>query len=487
MSALLCPAPTLAQSLIDAGEVLQVRLTSRVCSHSSKVGDRVTAVVLGREGTAFDDPLAGAELSGSITECHRVGFGIKHGRARLRFQFDTLRVPNSAPVPIASRVAGVDNAREAVDPAGRIQGIEAGDGPASLINNRWIHLPSFTSFSLYTNAGIMAYKFITPFFPDPEIHYPAGTEMSLVVTAETVVPDPPVLKPRFSSERSDELERYAAGLEVRTSRVGKERPADIVNLMFVGSAKDLAQAFRAAGWVASERLNFRTARHELAAIFEKRYYDQTPVSMQTLQGETPSVVWQKGLNDQSKRHHARLWRLPGDYRGVDVWAAAATRDVGSGVRLKPFELYHHIETSIDLERTKVVRDLVATGCVESVRLVDRPWVPAVAMNSTGDKITTDSRLAVVGVGPCRADSALAPTVIAERNVKHGRFLTRYARKDILTVRYDVFKANVVYGTYQLGSLLWQSARHKGEHDTTVASRPTATDGKGMARAFLPTQ
>ena len=471
---------------IDAGEILQVRLTSRVCSHSSQVGDRVTAVVLGRAGTGVDDPLAGAELSGSVAESHRVGIGIKHARARLRLQFDTVRFANSPPVEITSRVAGVDNARETVDPSGRIQGIEAGDGPASFINNRWIHLPSFTSFSVYTNVSIMAYKFVTPFFPDPEIHYPAGTEMSVVVTQQVMVPEPQTLRSGFAGERSEELERVAGAMAVRTHRNGKKRPADIVNLMFVGSEKNLSQAFRMAGWVKSKRLSFATASHELAAIFEKRYYDETPVSNQTLEGETPAMVWQKGLNDQTKRHHARIWKMKENHQGAEVWAAAATHDVGVGMRLKSFELYHHIATDIDTERTKVVRDLIATGCVESVRWVERPWVPSKAMNSTGDEMTSDARVAVVGLGPCRAESALAPIVVAEPTVKHGSFLARYLRKDILTVRYDVFKANILYGSYQLGSLAWHAARHSGVHETLDARRPAAPDN-GLASAFLPTR
>ena len=87
------------------------------------------------------------------------------------------------------------------------------------------------------------------------------------------------------------------------------------------------------------------------------------------------MVWQKGLNDQTKRHHARIWKMKETIRAPKSGRQPRPATWAVGMRLKSFELYHHIETDIDTERTKVVRDLVATGCVESVRWVERPWVP----------------------------------------------------------------------------------------------------------------
>ena len=54
--------------------------------------------------------------------------------------------------------------------------------------------------------------------------------------------------------------------------------------------------------------------------------------------------------------------------------ASATRDVAAGFNPRTFKLYHRIER-IDLERTKIVRDLTQTGCVETVHWVERPGFP----------------------------------------------------------------------------------------------------------------
>ena len=465
---------------IDAGEVLQIRLTSRVCTATSRVGDPVTAVVLGRMNTTVDDNLAGGQLSGVVLESQGVGVGIRHPRAKLRLQFDTLQVLQAIPVSISTRVIGVENARETVDASGLIHGIEAADSLSSLINNRWIHVPSFTSFSVYTNLGVIAYKLATPFFPDPEIHYQPGTELSLIVRKSIMVPERPPTRVNFSDERSEDLEQAVRGLPVRTLAADGKRSADIVNVLLVGPEKSLIQAFRMSGWVTGKRLTFKVAFHELAAIFEKRYYDMAPISQQSLDGEPSAMSWQKGLNDQTKRHHARIWKLEENYQGSEMWAMSATRDVAVGMRMKSFELYHHIETNIDLERTKIVRDLVQTGCAVSVRSVERPWVPRMTLNSTNDEMITDGRIAVVALGPCRAEAALVPMVIPERSVKHGSILVRYARKDVLTLRYDLLKANAVYGSYQLGSLFWHLRRHDGIHETLVSTAATLDRPLGRA-------
>jgi len=482
-----------AATEIRAGEILHIRLTSQVCSRSSKVGDRVTAVVLGRAGGQVDDPLAGTELSGSVVETQSVGIGIRHSRARLHIKFDALQLPDGAQVPLRLRVVAVDNARETVDREGTIHGIEAGDGPASLINNRWIHVPSFTSFSLYTNVGIIAYKLVTPFFPDPEIHYAAGTEMAVLVSEPgqpAVVVGAGAVRPavRLEREPPDDLQRYLEQLAVRTHRNGG-RPADFINLLFVGSEADLTEAFRIAGWANSRPLGLASAAHSFAAVLERRYYEGTSVSLQTFENQPPAMVWQKGLNDQAKRHHTRVWKLPEGYRGRETWAAAATRDVAAGLRLQPVEFYHHIETDIDQERSKVVRDLVATGCVTSVSLVRRNWVPGTALNSTGDEMTTDGQAAVIALGSCRADAAIALPSTPESHIHHGSFLDRFARKDILTFRYDLLKANAIYGSYEIGRALWHNVHHNGIHDSIDASRRSPHPPKpaaSIAGAVSPT-
>jgi hypothetical protein len=43
----------------------------------------------------------------------------------------------------------------------------------------------------------------------------------------------------------------------------------------------------------------------------------------------------------------------------------------------------------------VVNDLVLTGKVQSLEMVDRPNVPRNGQNATGDNLTTDGKMAVL--------------------------------------------------------------------------------------------
>ena len=51
--------------------------------------------------------------------------------------------------------------------------------------------------------------------------------------------------------------------------------------------------------------------------------------------------------------------------------------------------------TLDIERAKIVADLLYTGLVKGLSLVDRPDAPKDGKNATGDPFVTDGRMAVV--------------------------------------------------------------------------------------------
>ncbi len=55
-----------------------------------------------------------------------------------------------------------------------------------------------------------------------------------------------------------------------------------------------------------------------------------------------------------------------------------------------------MDTQVDRERAKVVNDLLFTGLVRGLPLVERPDVPTNLFNATGDALETDGRMAVIG-------------------------------------------------------------------------------------------
>jgi hypothetical protein len=90
-----------------------------------------------------------------------------------------------------------------------------------------------------------------------------------------------------------------------------------------------------------------------------------------------------------------VWKRPATFNGKPVWAVAATHDIGIEFSQENRTFIHKIDSEIDRERAKVVNDLLFTGKVQSVELIDRPAVPKNSQNATGDALNTDGRIAVL--------------------------------------------------------------------------------------------
>ena len=106
-------------------------------------------------------------------------------------------------------------------------------------------------------------------------------------------------------------------------------------------------------------------------------------------------VIRKGNNTFAQRHHLRIFRRPGTFDGKPVWVCSATHDIGIDFSDRDRTFIHKIDPQIDRERAKVVNDLIFTGLIRSIALVERPQIPQDATNATGDRIETDGSMAVL--------------------------------------------------------------------------------------------
>jgi hypothetical protein len=120
------------------------------------------------------------------------------------------------------------------------------------------------------------------------------------------------------------------------------------------------------------------------------------MSMLLLEGRPPDLVFQKQNNTFAARHHLRIWRRPARFHGQEVWICSATHDIGIAFSEEDRTFIHKVDTQIDRERAKVVSDLLFTGLVQGIALVDRPDVPTKLFNATGDALETDGKMAVIG-------------------------------------------------------------------------------------------
>jgi hypothetical protein len=118
-----------------------------------------------------------------------------------------------------------------------------------------------------------------------------------------------------------------------------------------------------------------------------------------LGGRAPDEVYEKVTDTFLKRHHFRVWHWPADSAREDgpaLWLIAATHDTGLMFSSQRRSFTHTVDPRIDLERDKIVSDLVAADRVAAVSYVPRAAPPGGAtVNGGRAAAVTDWRMAVV--------------------------------------------------------------------------------------------
>ncbi|MGD0871536.1 MAG: LssY C-terminal domain-containing protein [Bryobacteraceae bacterium] len=389
---LLLPVLAMAQQA-PVGTEISIRLKSAVSTRSSKPADPVEAVIIvpvvanGRTVIA-----AGAVVRGTAEKVAQPSAAGE--RAALLLCFTELEA-SGARRAIVGRVESVDNARETVDDQGQINGILASETMTGRLD-AWLSRLSDEYTGL---AGILSAAKNAVFQQaSTDISYLPGVEMTLRL-AEPLDPPPGKTAPSSAGARPiagrAALAQLVSRQPFQTVAQRPPEPSDITNLLLVGTEDTLRRAFAEAGWSGAASLNPLSKLETLRALGEDRGYSEAPVSVLLLDGKPPDLVFEKTNNTFARRHHLRIWRRPGSFRGKPVWAVAATHDIGIDLSEAERTFIHRIDSQIDRERDKVVDDLLFTGHVERFDLVERPAVPRQGRNSTGDSLETDGRIAVL--------------------------------------------------------------------------------------------
>lgn len=370
-----------AAAQFPAGTEIPIRLKGKVSTQSSRAGDPVDAAVIG-------GPLSGALVHGKIERATQSTKGDE--RSMLAIQFDEIEC-GAAKAKLAAQISEVQNAREKVDDQGQIQGILGSETITGKLD-AGINKVAEKYSGL---AGVLgAVKGAVFKAAESDVTYDAGVEMILKLTAPLEIAPPPGAKFEPILERAA-LEALVAREPFQTIAQNPPKPSDITNLMLVGTEDQVKQAFADAGWHIAAALDSRAKFETVKAIAEDRGYSEAPVSILMLEGKPPDLVFEKATNTFSQRHHLRVWRRPATWHDRPVWAVAATHDIGIAFSDQNRTFIHKIDPQIDRERTKVADDLVFTGRIESMELIERPRVPKKAENATGDALETDGKIAVL--------------------------------------------------------------------------------------------
>lgn len=437
---------------------VDARLLTPVSTYRTRAGAAVEAVVASPLCNGGENVLpAGAEIQGIVKRVSKVGLGLVHESASLQLEFTQLSLPDGRTYDVAARLAAVDNARERIDRKGKIHGIRATATLSNRIGQRMF-------FAAFGHPAAMIPMFLAEsalfHFPEPEIEFHRGTAIRLEVEFPEEfgqVAACPIPKMEFPEDQLAATQAVVNGLPYWTYSKRQPQPMDLVNLMFAGSEEEVGRAFRAAGWSGTLANSIRAGVGAVRAIAESNSFADAPMRTLLLDGREPEFRLQKSLDTFEKRDHLRIWKRGETLDGRQVWASAATRDLGTTFGLHPFGVTHEIEDDVDLERDKVVRDLVFTGCVDSVTYLQRP--EGVRETGAGYRkgVVTDARVALIVFNGCiqpaedfkaGSDGAFDPPGPA----------VRYIRRVTLTARNHFLRDNLVYRAADAAKLAYLALR-----------------------------
>ena len=418
---------------LPRGTMLSVRQQEMVGTRFSKVGDPVTGVLLSavlEQGRTILP--AGSELEGSVAMVRKMGLGFKHQAASLALGFHSIRLPGGREVLIDARMRRVETAKEWVDPSGRIHGI----GSVTNISSS-LAVAAWRLLVVAPAAGVPVWvtKLLFAPAPDTEIVLAQGTEYRLELVQPLKVEDADfdssdrptsLLSPEIRMDTGAAMDALPSQRARRVSGAS----ADLVNLILVGSAGGLARAFQAAGWATSDVKTAGSILRTYFAVVLRRGYKKAPMAIMVLDGNRSDIALEKSLNTFAKRHHLRIWRRPQEAHGESVWVAAATEDVGFKFSTQARNFTHVIDGNVDSERTKVVNDLLYTGCVSEAGLLERNDLPSDIENGTGTKLKTDGRVAVLRISEC-TEPRVMPGVGASGRTNALRLLGASLRTELI--------------------------------------------------------
>ncbi len=392
--AMLAPAWQAWAARIPAGTELSVRLVNKVATEVTKPSTPIHATVIAPvivEGTIAIP--AGAQLDGEVKQATAA---TDRDRAELELIFTEIR-DGAVRAKLSAVMAGLDNAGETVDDKGVIAGISPSDTLSARINQGIGKLGANDKFAGLAGLIQGAKQALKIDDANPNIDYDPGVEFTLRLTQplDWRVTDQGFAAKLLPFPGQDALADLVNRQPFRTVSENPPRPSDVTNIMFLATEEELRAAFEKADWSTAARLSTQSKLETARALIEARGYKEGPMSVLLLDGQPPDLSYQKGNDTFAQRHHLRIFRRPGTFDGKPIWVCSSTHDVGIDFSERDRTFIHKVDSQIDKERAKVVNDLIFTGAIRSIALVERPGIPRNATNATGDSLRTDGSMAVL--------------------------------------------------------------------------------------------
>ena len=181
-------------------------------------------------------------------------------------------------------------------------------------------------------------------------------------------------------------------------KAGKDK-GDPLNLVFIGSIKEMYYAFMRAGWDETETIYSASLLKTAASALLGDAYRYSPVSSLYVFGRSQDAALQRARTSIHERNHLRIWITPLRHEGKPVWIGQISRDIGVHFTRRTI-ITHKIDPDVDETREFLLEDLAYAQMVSKFGYVggvgsatyDQP-----RGNLTGDPYFTDGRRIVVWV------------------------------------------------------------------------------------------
>ncbi len=393
-TAALVESPFASSRSLPKGTILYLRLKTPVSTASSKVHQKVIAETVRQIFAAgrIVVPI-GAQVTGAVAQLH--AGAAPDDPATMLIRFTKLELPGEKPIDVSCHLSEVENARETVLKDGTIQGVTASDLGATYVDQALSKLAQQLP-SLSDAIGSFEKKQIGT--PDATIRYPAGTDIQIELDKALPLENTfaPVAANQLPKPVLEAVQEVLAKAPDR-STTEKKTPGDPINLVLVGSANEIRQAFQRAGWDVPAIKQTQSIAKTVQAVVQGGGYGVAPISNLYLFGRPQDLAFEKVLNTFAMRHHLRLWQAPVTAPdATPVWLGAAVHDTGFDIH--PGVASHATDPDLDAERAKVGADLLTTGLVAAEQLIAPPHPLSHGITGTGGAWHTDGRLLVVDFG-----------------------------------------------------------------------------------------
>ncbi len=186
-----------------------------------------------------------------------------------------------------------------------------------------------------------------------------------------------------------------------------EGTADPLNIVIIGSPRDIYYSFLRAGWDETETISRASTMKTVRSFLTGGEYRYSPVSSLYAFGRKQDIAFQKARENINERNHLRLWISPARFEGKPVWIGQISRDIGVHFTRKTITT-HKIDPNVDETREYLLEDLAYAQTVEKFGYalgVGAAPVDAPRGNLTGDPYFTDGYRLVLWLSSTPADIA----------------------------------------------------------------------------------